>query len=391
MELVEGIDLAVGTSSRAARCRWPKPWTTSCRPPGGCNTCARLRRGASRRQAVQPAAGRAGNIKVSDFGLARWNFPAGTARPGRRSPHAYRPRAGDRRLYRAEQARSTRSVDRRADIYALGATLHFLLTGHSMFSGESVVDRLIALCEQPAPALADSRSDLPPGLEAVFQKMVAKRPEEHFPSMEEVIAAWRRAARRPASGRPRRPPAGQVAEADPGRRGGGGAGWRGRAAVDHERPTPGRARRCRAGGRRGLLLGRPRWNCAEPRPCGATHSTSSVLARRWPAPSSRTTRPPRSCRRVRPGNSRPSSASSSNIPNPIGPAAHLPITVNAAAPSGWHCSAGRRNNMPTAGSSTALRSVRPRCTSLCWNTASRTPRRPRSSNASYRPVTRSPS
>lgn len=129
-----------------------------------------------------------GSIKVSDFGLARWNFPVDSASDGGSLTVSGRIQ-GTLDYMAPEQARSLRSADHRADIYSLGATLHFLLTGRAMFAGDTIVERLVAPCEQPAPVLGDSRNDVPPRLEAAFQKMVAKRPEDRFQSMHELIAA----------------------------------------------------------------------------------------------------------------------------------------------------------------------------------------------------------
>jgi serine/threonine protein kinase len=88
-----------------------------------------------------------------------------------------------------EQARSTRHADQRADIYGLGATLWYLLTGRAMHPGETVVERLLAHQTEPIPQLGDFGAIAPAEFQAVFAKMVAKRPEERYETMRQVIAA----------------------------------------------------------------------------------------------------------------------------------------------------------------------------------------------------------
>jgi eukaryotic-like serine/threonine-protein kinase len=86
-----------------------------------------------------------------------------------------------------EQALSSRGVDGRSDLYSLGCTLCFVLTGKPPFPAENLVQRLTLHQTAAPPDLCQERSDCPPALNGVFQKLMAKRPEDRFGSGEELL------------------------------------------------------------------------------------------------------------------------------------------------------------------------------------------------------------
>ncbi|WP_417395456.1 protein kinase domain-containing protein [Gimesia chilikensis] len=88
-----------------------------------------------------------------------------------------------------EQAQSTHSADNRSDIYSLGCTLYYLLTGNSVYGGNTVVNRILAHRDQPIPSLASANVQVPANVDAIYQKMIAKLPEDRFQSMQAVIDA----------------------------------------------------------------------------------------------------------------------------------------------------------------------------------------------------------
>lgn len=85
-----------------------------------------------------------------------------------------------------EQAEDTHSVDHRADIYSLGATLHYLLTAHPMYQERTIMQKILAHREKPVPDLIGERPDVPWELNGLFQNMVAKSPADRPQSMSEV-------------------------------------------------------------------------------------------------------------------------------------------------------------------------------------------------------------
>ena len=93
-----------------------------------------------------------------------------------------------------EQAESTHRADHRADIYSLGCTLFRLVAGRPPYMGETAINVAFAHRDAPIPSLRSVRA-VPPQLDAVFEKMVAKRCEDRYQSMADVIAELEAVAR----------------------------------------------------------------------------------------------------------------------------------------------------------------------------------------------------
>lgn len=126
-------------------------------------------------------------VKIADFGLARI-MPLGSSStesdglvPGTTMGTAdYMP---------PEQIANASQADRRSDVYGLGATLWFLLTGRPMYTGQTLVEVLRAHQDEPVPSLHSVRSDVSDELDRVFQRAVTKRPQDRLSTMSELIFA----------------------------------------------------------------------------------------------------------------------------------------------------------------------------------------------------------
>jgi serine/threonine-protein kinase len=86
-----------------------------------------------------------------------------------------------------EQALDSRQADHLSDLYSLGGTLHFLLTGKPMFGGDTMMARIMAHREAPIPSLRAARKDVPPEIDTIFQRLAAKKKEARYQSATEVI------------------------------------------------------------------------------------------------------------------------------------------------------------------------------------------------------------
>jgi len=109
-------------------------------------------------------------VKILDFGIAKLVEAEALERSVTRSGEIY----GTPLYMSPEQLRSSKDVDERADIYAIGVILYHALTGVTPFRGESFSDLVVAISTEEFPPLRSLRADVPAGLAAVVERAMAR-------------------------------------------------------------------------------------------------------------------------------------------------------------------------------------------------------------------------
>jgi serine/threonine protein kinase len=133
---------------------------------------------------------REGLVKILDMGLARvFHDNADNLTLQHNAGQAL----GTADYLAPEQATNSHEVDPRADVYALGGTLYYLLMGRAPFQGASTTQKLAWHQLKMPPAIRQQRPEVPAAVEAIVNKMMAKKAEDRFASAEEVrevLDAW---------------------------------------------------------------------------------------------------------------------------------------------------------------------------------------------------------
>jgi len=126
-----------------------------------------------------------GSIKVLDFGVAKILDP--TAEQLQLTSDG--AILGSPAYMAPEQMMSARTVDTRADVWALGVVLFELLGGRTPFAAPSVNATCARVLTQPAPRLGDLGVKVPAGLEALIARCLEKDRERRLATVGELAAA----------------------------------------------------------------------------------------------------------------------------------------------------------------------------------------------------------
>ncbi len=188
MEFVEGMDLG-----RYLRTRGPMPIADACEyvvqiadALQHAHDCGLVHRDIKPSNLILCESER--SIKLLDLGLTRFELPVND--PVFAQLTRVGTIIGTPDFIAPEQIKDSRSADIRSDLYSLGCTFYFLLTGRAPFEDvEAVVDKLISQCENEPTPVERLRADIPDGLAGIVRKLMAKRRRDRFQSSAELISA----------------------------------------------------------------------------------------------------------------------------------------------------------------------------------------------------------
>jgi serine/threonine-protein kinase len=139
------------------------------------------------RRVVSGESGTSHPLKILDLGLARLQQAADSAASTITGSNT--TMLGTLDYMAPEQAMDSHSVDIRADIYSLGCTLFYLLTGQPPFPGGTEAEKLLRHQMKLPPLVREMRPEVPEQLAAVVATMLAKSPEDRFQKPVELIRA----------------------------------------------------------------------------------------------------------------------------------------------------------------------------------------------------------
>jgi serine/threonine protein kinase len=143
---------------------------------------------------------REGNAFVADFGIARMVSRGRDARGAALT--ATGTMVGTPGYMAPEQVRG--DVDRRADVYALGVILFEMLTGALPYVSDNLMGVLIMHVQAPIPSAVARCPDLPPAVDGVIARALAKEREERYPTAAAFVEAVTAALGGTVSGDPQR-------------------------------------------------------------------------------------------------------------------------------------------------------------------------------------------
>ncbi len=128
-------------------------------------------------------------VKILDFGLARISTSEDGTPESDSIETNMKTVMGTPDYLSPEQARSLHDLDGRADLYSLGCTLYYLLTGNVPFKGGTTMEKLVRHSTEDAAPLNTLRADVPIEVAIIVQKMMAKKPDDRYQHGADLAAA----------------------------------------------------------------------------------------------------------------------------------------------------------------------------------------------------------
>ena len=129
--------------------------------------------------------------KVLDFGIAKIQQPEGVRDNDITAANLV---IGTPQYMSPEQCSQTQPLDARSDIYSLGVIIYEMLAGRVPFTGESATMIMMQHVQDPPPSVLATRPDLPPAVDGVITRALAKVPADRFQTAGELFAALSTAA-----------------------------------------------------------------------------------------------------------------------------------------------------------------------------------------------------
>ena len=122
--------------------------------------------------------------KVLDFGIAKVREPTGAYDPGLTAPDLV---IGTPQYMSPEQCSQASEIDARSDLYSLGVIIYEMLVGHVPFTGPSPTSIMMKHLQDEAPSVSQERPDLPSGVGRVVQRAMAKRPDDRYHNVGDLV------------------------------------------------------------------------------------------------------------------------------------------------------------------------------------------------------------
>ncbi|MBI2809087.1 MAG: protein kinase [Planctomycetes bacterium] len=129
-----------------------------------------------------------GMVRLIDFGLARHHLIART-KDGDSSLTQIGAVLGTLDYLAPEQALDPRCADARSDLYSLGCTFYFLLSGAPPFADRDPFKKVVAHAFETPAAIQSLRADVPAAVAEVVHRLLAKTPKDRYPSARALIDA----------------------------------------------------------------------------------------------------------------------------------------------------------------------------------------------------------
>lgn len=135
-----------------------------------------------------------GDVKILDFGLARWDRTLGDLSDQHDLPHPTTTSPGcvlGTVSYMSPEQVRGQVADARSDVFSLGSVIHEMIAGRPAFARRTPADTMAAILTEDPPQLTEIDSDVPTTLQAAVSRSLMKSPQKRYQSSAEFSKALR--------------------------------------------------------------------------------------------------------------------------------------------------------------------------------------------------------